>query len=505
MNRMLENLRCPICLDLFQTAVTIPCGHNFCQSCIDLHWQGEEPKKYECPKCRKEFDEKPFLNRNGELSEMAEMIRAGDASVPSSPTGLPSQSTRLCERHHKVLDLYCKTHRICICSICSIQQCEEDKKVTVEEARKIMEKKLMKQSKEVDNQKQLTEQKITELQSNMDKRRNLTEQKTKWILDKFNHLLQSLEKSRQSTEKFIEGEGQRLFTQEQMQLQQLEDHAEALRAYHVKTNTLFQSQDDVHFVQEAQSIEQPHMERFPRDVPFEMDVKLDEVTNLISRILGLTGALEKTTSSEEIQETKDVTEGPPSSHTTRTSVAEAEDFRSYHHLLSFDPRTAHKYICISHNDQKAEHKLIPPSSKGGLPEEPERFEHCWQVLCKEELEAGLHYWEADFSLPWIYIGVAYKSIERKAMTDMKLGMDAVSWCLEVEDDRYSAWHNGEQKRVSHREKFKKIGIFLNYHDGSLAFFGDGRRDKHLHTFHHAFSEPLYPAFWIGDDVSVTLK
>ncbi|XP_039595552.1 tripartite motif-containing protein 65-like [Polypterus senegalus] len=503
MNRMLENLKCAICLELFRNAVTIPCGHNFCQECIERHWQGEEKKKYECPKCRKEFDEKPILNRNGELSEMAEMILAGDAGVPSSPTGLPSQSTRLCERHHKELDLYCKTHRICICSICSIQQCEAHKKMTVEEAKKIMEQKLMKQSKEVDHQKQRTEQKITELQSNMDKRRNLTEQKTKWILDKFNHLLQSLEKSRQSTEKLIEGEGQRLSAQEQMQLQQLEEYAEAMRAYHVKTNALFQTQDDVHFIQEAQSIEQPQMER--SDVPFEMDMKLDEVTNLLSRILGLTGALEKTTMSEESQETKDGAEGPPSSHTTRTSAAEAEVFRPYYHPLSFDPRTAHKYICISHNDQKAEHKLITPSSKGGLPEEPERFEYCWQVLCKEQLEDGRHYWEADFSNPWIYIGVAYKSIERKATMEMKLGMDAVSWCLEVEDDRYSAWHNGEQNKISHREKFKRIGIFLNYHDGSLAFYGDGRRDKHLHTFHHAFTEPLYPAFLIGEDVSVTLK
>ncbi|KFP01425.1 Nuclear factor 7, brain, partial [Calypte anna] len=33
-----EDLTCAICLCLFSNPVTVPCGHNFCRSCLDLSW-----------------------------------------------------------------------------------------------------------------------------------------------------------------------------------------------------------------------------------------------------------------------------------------------------------------------------------------------------------------------------------------------------------------------------------------------------------------------------------
>ncbi|KFO78423.1 E3 ubiquitin/ISG15 ligase TRIM25, partial [Cuculus canorus] len=33
-----EELTCSICLCLFSSPVTVPCGHNFCSSCLELSW-----------------------------------------------------------------------------------------------------------------------------------------------------------------------------------------------------------------------------------------------------------------------------------------------------------------------------------------------------------------------------------------------------------------------------------------------------------------------------------
>uniref|UniRef100_A0A3B5ML83 Bloodthirsty-related gene family, member 1 n=1 Tax=Xiphophorus couchianus TaxID=32473 RepID=A0A3B5ML83_9TELE len=68
-----EQFLCSICLDVFTDPVTIPCGHNFCKTCITKHWNIS--RHQQCPLCKEQFDPKPALRINTFISEMASHFR----------------------------------------------------------------------------------------------------------------------------------------------------------------------------------------------------------------------------------------------------------------------------------------------------------------------------------------------------------------------------------------------------------------------------------------------
>uniref|UniRef100_A0A3Q3ESY1 RING-type domain-containing protein n=1 Tax=Labrus bergylta TaxID=56723 RepID=A0A3Q3ESY1_9LABR len=75
-----EQFMCSICLDVFTDPVSIPCGHNFCKSCITHHWDVND--QCECPMCKdvfenvlNVFEKRPQLRVNTFISEMAAQFR----------------------------------------------------------------------------------------------------------------------------------------------------------------------------------------------------------------------------------------------------------------------------------------------------------------------------------------------------------------------------------------------------------------------------------------------
>lgn len=79
-----EQVHCSICLDVFTNPVSIPCGHNFCQSCILGYWKTSP--LYQCPMCKKTFHKRPDISVNTVLREIAEQfkqlrVKSGEGKV----------------------------------------------------------------------------------------------------------------------------------------------------------------------------------------------------------------------------------------------------------------------------------------------------------------------------------------------------------------------------------------------------------------------------------------
>ncbi|XP_063049703.1 E3 ubiquitin-protein ligase TRIM47-like [Engraulis encrasicolus] len=162
---------CPVCLELLRDPVAIPCGHNFCMRCINGCWDQEDLKgKYSCPVCKHNFCPRPMLHRNPLITEMVDKFKstrlqasdhcyAGPEHVdcdvcprrklkavkscldclksycemhlkshnehvkrPHTMIDPTAQlQERICPRHNKVLDIFCRTDQSCICYFCVME------------------------------------------------------------------------------------------------------------------------------------------------------------------------------------------------------------------------------------------------------------------------------------------------------------------------------------------------------------------------------------------------
>ncbi|KAG9465950.1 hypothetical protein GDO78_017477 [Eleutherodactylus coqui] len=128
---MAEELSCSICLSLFTTPVTLPCGHNFCSQCLDLSWKGGEDSGYSCPQCRCVFPSKPALQKNTLLSNLVSQLAAArraepapqeveveveEDEEPEDEPGVPDRGAVLCDSCRRVAAS--KTCLTCMASFC---------------------------------------------------------------------------------------------------------------------------------------------------------------------------------------------------------------------------------------------------------------------------------------------------------------------------------------------------------------------------------------------------
>uniref|UniRef100_A0A8C3JFC1 Uncharacterized protein n=1 Tax=Calidris pygmaea TaxID=425635 RepID=A0A8C3JFC1_9CHAR len=81
-----DEVRCSICLGIFQDPVSIYCGHSFCRSCITEAWEGLSTN-FSCPQCRETGDQK-ILRPNWELAEVIEAAKSDACRGPNRVRGM---------------------------------------------------------------------------------------------------------------------------------------------------------------------------------------------------------------------------------------------------------------------------------------------------------------------------------------------------------------------------------------------------------------------------------
>ena len=169
--------------------------------------------------------------------------------------------------------------------------------------------------------------------------------------------------------------------------------------------------------------------------------------------------------------------------------------------LTFDGNTVHKFLRLTEENRKVTNTTPWQHS---YPDVPERFEHWRQVLTTESFYMGRHYFEVDVSGEGTHVGLTYKSIERKGEeSNCCITGNNFSWSLHWDGRSFSAWHSDVETPLS-APKVTRIGVYVDYHRGLLAFYGAEDGMSLIHEYQAEFLEPLYPAFWLSKKENVVL-
>ncbi|KAL6491461.1 hypothetical protein MHYP_G00018060, partial [Metynnis hypsauchen] len=300
---------CSICLDLLMDPVTIPCGHNFCKTCLKSFWDEEDLKGvYSCPQCRCSFTPRPVVGKNNMLAEVVEKLKtSGQAtSAAHSPAGpeevecdfctgtklkalksclvcrasycethvqshyessafknhkLVKVSRRLqeqiCSEHERHLEVYCRTDQQCICMLCTMDGHKGHNTVSGAAERAEKQNQLVETRRKFQQKIQEKEKELQELKKAVESHTSSAQAAVKNCEKIFSELICSIERKRSELSELIRAQEKAAVTRAEEALKRLEQEIEELRRRDADLEQLSHTENHIQFLQSFPSLSAP--------------------------------------------------------------------------------------------------------------------------------------------------------------------------------------------------------------------------------------------------------
>ncbi|XP_029979159.1 E3 ubiquitin-protein ligase TRIM21-like isoform X2 [Sphaeramia orbicularis] len=517
-----DQFLCSICLDVFTDPVTIPCGHNFCKSCITEHWDNNN--NYQCPLCKKAFYPRPELYVNTFISEMVAQFRheaqhepnisssdqqaakPGEVScdVCTGPklkalksclvcltsycqTHLEPHRTlsglkrhqlihpvenledRMCMKHDKPLELFCKTDHTCICVLCPAVDHKNHDFVPLKDEYEERKAELKKTEAEIQQMIQERQLKIQEIQGSVELSKNAADRKTAEGVEVFTALMESVQRGLDQFKEKIQEKQRTTEKQAEGFIKKLEQEICELKKRSTEVKKLSGSEDHLHFVQRITCVKAaPSMKTWTK-VSIRPPSYEGTVVRAVSEL------------EDELTEERKKVVG-----------AELKRVQQYEVDLTLDPDTAHPNLILS-DDGKQVHD---GDVKRNLPRRPQRFSYCFCVLAKQSFSSGRFYFEVQVKgkTEWD-LGVARESIKRKGQ--IALGPQNRYWSIWLRNGNEYEALDYHYVPLSLKSSPQKVGVFVDYEEGLVSFY-DVDSSVLIYSFIDCrFNDKLLPFFYPG--------
>ncbi|KAI4881331.1 hypothetical protein NFI96_023572, partial [Prochilodus magdalenae] len=533
-----DRFTCPVCLDLLKDPVTTPCGHSYCMVCINGCWDQEDQRRvYRCPQCRETFTPRPVLRRNNMLAEVVEDVKkklraappalcyAGPGDVEcDSCTGRKLKAVKsclvclasfceahlkphyqspafkkhklveaskqlqekICSQHDRLIEIYCRTDQSCICYLCVMHEHRGHDTVAASAERSEKQNQLKREQRKSQQRLQEKEKELQEVKQAVKTLKSSAQAAVEDSERIFTQLIRSIEKKRSEVTELIRAQEKTELSRAEELLEKLEQEIADLKRRDTELEQLEHTEDHIQFLQSFQSLR-------ISSVSFSSAVHQHfSFDGLKTSLSALKKRLEKFLN-EEFSHILPHAAAVQGISTSRPKTR--EDFLRYYCHLTLDPNTAYYYLTLSERN-----RVVTESGKNQhYPDHPERFDYCFQVLCKESV-SGRCYWEVEWGTDgYIDVAVSYKGISRKGENNASnFGENNQSWSLKRSFfQSLSFYHNNIQTKIS-APPSSRIGVYVDHSAGTLSFYRISRRSGMtlLHTVHTTFTQPLYAGFMV---------
>ncbi|XP_017317020.1 tripartite motif-containing protein 16-like protein [Ictalurus punctatus] len=421
---------------------------------------------------------------------------------------------RTCKHHQLELQMYCMKDSCCICPQCEAEEHQGHNVTPVDEARKHIEGELQQKQKEMLKTVTAAEQAINRLQSNSTSIESSVVGVHAEIDQQFSILQSVIEDARKKAFDLLEVEHKQAVSQAESIHSHLNQKMLELKKTMGQMERFSKNKNPVDFLQEYTEWKKGSVDVCLPGIYIGL---IDRLTTFSRIVKESTQALCDLLLSTYIVQLSELCKSEtlgiktlvhPSSPIKRQAFepepVTRDDFLKYATNLSFNPDSTHKFLRLTQDNKKASNTT---PWQHNYPDTPERFEHWRQVMTSESLYMGRHYFEVDLSGEGAYIGFTYKSIDRKSQESSSCitGND-FSWCIGRESHGFSAWHSDVETALN-VENFHRIGCYIDYENGLLAFYGITETMKLLKKCTASFREPLYPVFFLSkkDNAVVLVK
>ncbi|XP_034528917.1 E3 ubiquitin-protein ligase TRIM39-like [Notolabrus celidotus] len=515
-----DQFLCSICLDVFTDPVTIPCGHNFCKSCITEHWDTNVQSR--CPVCNEHFRKTPDLRVNTFISEMAAQFKQSVLQETSSSSEEQRTNTgevlcdyctetklkalkscldclvsycethlephqrlpalkrhrlinpvenlegKMCKKHDRPLEHFCKTDQVCVCRFCTEYEHKLHHIVSLKEEYKEKKAELGKTEAEVLWMIPERRLKIEEIKKLMALSKEDSVKETETSVEVYTALVQSVESSLAQLLDFIMEKHKTTEKQAEGFIKELEEEISELTKRSTELEQLSHNEDHLQFLQSYSSL---------NPAPPTKDWTKVKVYSYLEHRKVLRTAL------AQLEETliKEVKK--------MCSNVEMKMVQHFAVDVTLDPGTAHPDLVLSDDGKEVRHGDVEQN----LPESPQRFSQYFCVLGKQSFSSGRFYYEVEVGgkTGWV-LGVAQESIHRKRALDFspKNGL----WTVKLEDRKDYKAYDKHKINLYLKSKPQRVGVFVDYEEG-LVSFHDVDASALIYSFTGCkFTEELYPMF-----------
>ncbi|XP_033982047.1 E3 ubiquitin-protein ligase TRIM21-like [Trematomus bernacchii] len=517
-----DQFLCSICLDVFTDPVAIPCGHNFCKACITQHWDRNVPSQ--CPNCKKVFNIKPELLVNTFISEMAAQFRQSAQQKASSssseqqvvkPGEVPCDvctgtrlkalksclvclesycethlephltrpgpkkhqligpvenlESRMCVKHDKLLELFCKTDQVCVCMLCTYSDHKTHDVVPLKEGYEGKKAELGKTEAEIQQMIQKRRLKIQEMNRSVELSKEGADREIADGLQVFTALKESVERSQAELIDTIKEKQRETEEQAEGFIKELEQEISELKKRSSEVEQLSRSEDQLHLLQSFTSLNAAP----PTKNWTEVRVRPPSYEGTVRRAV------------TQLEETL-------RKQMKKLLEVELKRVQQYEVEVTLDPDTAHPDLILSDDGKQVKDSDV----KKNLPDNPERFDLSPNVLAKQSFSSGRLYFEVQVKgkTGWD-LGVVRESINRKG--SITLTPQKGYWTIVLRNENEYQACAVPGVRLSLKSQPEKVGVFVDYEEGLVSFY-DVDAAALIYSFTGCcFKEKLYPCFGPG--------